>query len=677
MNRDFAVPFPGLTQASTPRLKAALLAALLVGGSVFTAAALAIGMGRPLTQSALGQPLNLLFPVRLSTDETLTPDCVRADVMAGENRLSAGVVQLLLEGDSDTTIRAVRLQSTVQIDEPIVTVNLSLGCPARLTRQFTAFIDPPSPRVTIQVLDSPPVADSVARNFSPALRAALATSEAKPAALLAPDAAPMLVAATSPAPAPAAAPKRMTASTVAPASTSSAPVMPRKAQKDSKSAKQPKTTAPAAAATAVARSGPRLRMDMPEPVEAAVLTASAPQAAAATPPELLLTLTQLEALGQSLTKVQQEQRATEARLLTMRAELEQAQDKRARGERWLMALQWGLALAVLVFAGGCAYLLLSRRRERAEWEQRWWKESRQHLEPVESTPSTPMPVPPPLASPGPTPGLAPLFVALAQPLLNEPDETTMRLPRLEGGSQSDALPGSRFVDSELPVVEQQAAAPVRVPFSFNTVPDRHVTVEELIDLEQQVDFFQVLGQDEAAIELLESRIASGGANALPYLKLLELHQRRADPFAFADLAERFGARFGTLPPTWDTSLSQGHDLESYGAVMQRLLARWSDSADSMALLQNLLSHGDASSGEAGHGFDLPAYRDLLMLYGVARDRSEHEVRSDEIDLFLPLDDTSGEGAALMATMVWQVQPTLVAAGAAELDISLDDALSKH
>lgn len=37
----------------------------------------------------------------------------------------------------------VRLRSVQRIDEPIVAVQLSVGCPAKLTRQFTAFIDPP------------------------------------------------------------------------------------------------------------------------------------------------------------------------------------------------------------------------------------------------------------------------------------------------------------------------------------------------------------------------------------------------------------------------------------------------------------------------------------------------------------------------------------------------------
>lgn len=711
MNRDFVVPVRGSFDAFAIRLSAAVLAVLLVCASGVGEPAWAMGVGRPLTQSSLGQPLNLVFPVRLNADEALTPECVRAEVIAGEAAVPANLVQLLLEGDGDTSIRAVRLRSAVQIDEPIVTVSLSLGCPARFTRQYTAFIDPPNARAPVPLLDSPPSVDAVARNLSPALRAALATAQAKPAALLSPAAAALLPGAVPvreaslPNPAPASTPKARRARPKVEAAVSAEPGVAlsaasatarpaRKPVKDGKLAKTVKAVPDRQVATAAPKAGPRLRMDAPEALESAALTASAPSPDEVAQPQMLLTLAQLEALGQSLTRVQQVQRETEARLLAMRAQLEQAQAERAQQERWRLILQAGLLLAILALAGGCVYLWLSRRRERVEGAQRWWSESRllqgqqAALERADidtaAGPAAPQAARVQPAAPqssGPTPGLAPLFNA--PPVGSHPDEITMRLPRLDDGdalllAQSpESSAAEDFFDTRpaggADGVLPPALAPALTPmaFSFKEVPDRHVTVEELIDLEQQVDFFQVLGQDEAAIELLEARIDSGGANALPYLKLLELHQRRGEQASFTEVAERFAARFGTLPPTWGANLNQGSDLEAYAPVMQRLVAGWGDSADSMALLQNLLSRGDAGPGESGRGFDLPAYRDLLMLYAVARDRSEHEVRSDEIDLFLPLDDTSDEGAALMATMVWQVQPTLVARSA-EVDISLDD-----
>ena len=78
------------------------------------------------------------------------------------------------------------------------------------------------------------------------------------------------------------------------------------------------------------------------------------------------------------------------------------------------------------------------------------------------------------------------------------------------------------------MARQQAPKPVdAAPVALaRAEPLREVSVEELIDLEQQAEFFVVLGQDDAAIDLLEDHVQSTtGASPLPFLKLLELHQR--------------------------------------------------------------------------------------------------------------------------------------------------------
>ena len=62
---------------------------------------------------------------------------------------------------------------------------------------------------------------------------------------------------------------------------------------------------------------------------------------------------------------------------------------------------------------------------------------------------------------------------------------------------------------------------------------RDVSIEELIDLEQQAEFFIVLGQDEAAVDLLVDHLRStGGGSPLPYLKLLEIYSRTEDRGAY-------------------------------------------------------------------------------------------------------------------------------------------------
>lgn len=671
--------------------------------------AAALGIGQPISQSALGQPLNLLFPIRLARGESLPLDCVRAEVLAGDVRLPPTTMRVQLEGENESSVRGVRLRSTVQIGEPIVDIRLSFNCPAKLERQYTAFIDPAP---DLQVASSEWMTEAAApRQYSDAMRAALGAANAKPSALLSAEEHEQLerrAAVTAPIVMPFTAPTGRAESASAQAARVAPPA--RSAEtKPTRIARRTKTAAgagtaraaaPAASAAAPAdasRSAPRvaaapkreaseavsrLRLDPAELPEstatAAGVAASAPSAVAARPPELSEAMGRLQKLEQDLARIRQEGRDQEERLLVLRRQLDEA-----RRDRYSNPLVLGLGFVAIALGGSALYLWRSRQNERALQESAWWNEVRQEqresrLERASVLPGrapsaepsiAPAPTSNPLSgaagpitmsgfldgAPAPT---VPLDLEVRASGFGDQEEQTMALPKLApmavGGAQ--ARP---------PQIELASAA---MPLDEGP----HVIVEELIDLEQQVDFFRVLGQDEAAIELLNARIDAGVASPLPYLKLMEIQQCQGDETAFMMLAERFAQRFEAAPPAWSARLGDGRRLESYPRELQRVQRTWRDSGASMALLQGLLAHG----GDDGRGFDLPAYRDLLMLYGVARDLSEREVRGDEIDLFLPLDAGARTGnapaaASMMATMVWQRRgqpaPTSI-----DVDITLED-----
>jgi hypothetical protein len=170
-----------------------------------------------------------------------------------------------------------------------------------------------------------------------------------------------------------------------------------------------------------------------------------------------------------------------------------------------------------------------------------------------------------------------------------------------------------------------------------------VTVEELIDLEQQADFFIVLGQDDAAIDVLMGHLRStGGATPLPYLKLMEIYQRRADREAYERLRERFNRRFNAYAPEWGRDLQLGRSLEDYPAAISRLQGVWSNPEAAMQYLEDSLLRAEDQVGT----FELPAYREVLLLYSVARDIAERQ-QPDSVDLLLPFAD--GPGAKRSAT----------------------------
>jgi hypothetical protein len=129
------------------------------------------------------------------------------------------------------------------------------------------------------------------------------------------------------------------------------------------------------------------------------------------------------------------------------------------------------------------------------------------------------------------------------------------------------------------------------------------------------------------------------------------------------MRKRFGQRFNAVSPEWDSDPEQGRDLQDYPGVLGTLQACWQQPLDAMAELENLLFR--KRSGEL---FELPAYRDVLMLYSVARElhRLVDEPTSD-VDVLLPL--AAGDERALTAPS--SIFDTL-ASGVAEGDSALED-----
>lgn len=191
-----------------------------------------------------------------------------------------------------------------------------------------------------------------------------------------------------------------------------------------------------------------------------------------------------------------------------------------------------------------------------------------------------------------------------------------------------------------PIAPATAATPAVPPQARE--PDtlgeqrRSMSAEELIDLEQQVDFFVVLGQDEAAIALLMGHLRStAGASPLPYLKLLEIYRRRGEREPYDRMREHFNQQFNAFAPEWEVDLEQGRGLEDYPEVMQRLQGVWRNPSQAKAMLDAALFRHDE-----GPTFDVPAYRELLFLYSTACDLAERDAGPDGVDFLLPLGDES-------------------------------------
>jgi hypothetical protein len=574
-------------------------------------AALAIGWGRSQLSAELGQPLNFTAMLRLDPGDSVDAGCVAAEVAMGEQRLPPHMVRLAVDGPSADELR-MRVQTLSAIDEPVVTVTLAIGCPGRMSRRFVLLVDPPAARV-------------------PTVIAAAAPG-------LVAEAMPVATAASAPVP------------RAAPATAREAPPAasrPRPAPRPTPVVKAPRPAAPVAPAAAAAPvgPGPRLQLDPAEPplrlaspearvideaIEAVAQAASAARAAASAASAAEQRIAALEATVAQLRADSSANRELAAKMGQRLAEAEGS-------DRWLTPLL--LAVAALA---SLALWLVSRLRSLTEERQRAWQRAAAAeaaaagaAGAIGSRPATPtsqlplvtseiMPLSPPRV---PARSAWP-------PASHEASVTASVTASLSGSAPDDVDPAMARTDV-LPAHARPDAGAAR-----------DLTIEELLDLEQQAEFFIVLGQDEAAIDLLVEHLRStGGGSPLPYLKLLEIYRRRNERDAYERTRARFNDRFNAYAPDWDTDLQQGRSLEDYAGVLPRLQQVWPRPIDAMAELEALLFR--KSRGEL---FELPAYREVLFLYTLARDLLDHEaVVSGEVDLLLPLSDDA-QAEAVTAPM---------------------------
>ena len=614
---------------------------LMIGAAAALAvtASSAAGLGAGSSTAVLGQPLDFAVQVRLEAGETLGPECVAAEVTAGDRRIPQALVRAVVESTGPDTAR-VRVLTQPSIDEPVIGIQLSAGCGSRISRRYVVLADPP-----LSTTVAP--AAAFAANPAPAPEPPLAVA----APALASAAAPV-VASTDVAP-PAAVQVRATR-----AALRQAPVNPaeaerraqrraerRAAAKAAKAARQakaalPRATAPAAAAGDVkSKAAARLKLEVEEPAaqaagkvaveEALAAVAQAANAARAAASAASASADRVAGLERTVGQLRIEAQSARELARQFKQRLSQAESSSV----WTLPLMVGAGL----LAALSAWLAWRLGRVQALRQQGWREAVDAPRSPAtvapepitEATPSrqptSPIPfVTSELRPTTPTTPIAPAGRPRGQHAWPPPAPPVAWPPPDSTVGDADTLPPESPTERTEPM-----------PAVMGSADDvaRDVTIEELIDLEQQAEFFIVLGQDDAAIELLVEHLrSSGGGSPLPYLKLLEIHHRRDDRDAYERMRTRFNHRFNAYAPDWGVDLGTGRALDDYPGVIPHLQEVWPRPLDAMAELEALLFR--KSRGEL---FDLPAYREVLFLYSLARDLLDRGAAdSGNVDLLLPM-----------------------------------------
>ncbi len=322
------------------------------------------------------------------------------------------------------------------------------------------------------------------------------------------------------------------------------------------------------------KSSPTLGLPASEDPGKRAEAAAAWRAIAAAPEEAQREAQRLQALETTLNALREQTVQNQRTLLALRTELTEARQSRYRNP--LVYALIGLLLLALL---GLALMWRALRRAVAP---AWWGEG---LEPGR---------------------------ARRSPTGPQSDD------RDRPAGPQRVAPGSTFAPLE-PEEEENVEAPpaTPVPNVLAHPAQRLVNTEELFDVQQQSDFFLSLGQHDQAIAVLREHIAANpDTSALAFLDLLKIYHLRGRKEEYDRLRQDFLRNFNAGVPEFEHFEDAGRGLEHYRGALARIEAQWPASG-TLQLIEELVFRKPGKREE--DSFDLAAYRELLLLYSVAKE----------------------------------------------------------
>jgi hypothetical protein len=203
---------------------------------------------------------------------------------------------------------------------------------------------------------------------------------------------------------------------------------------------------------------------------------------------------------------------------------------------------------------------------------------------------------------------------------------------------------------------------------------RAVNIKEMLDVRQQADFFMTLGQHDEALELLKGCVdGSSESNPLVYLDLLRILHTLGRKSEFDRYRTDFNALFSGNVPVYAAFSQEGAGLEAYPDICRTIEVSWPSNRAIEYIEKSLVRDFD---DDAKQTMDLDAFRDLLLLHGVAK-RIESTSDSGQMP-FITSRPSSVESVAAITTEVdgfslpTSKQPvSVVGMGIDKLSVDLD------
>lgn len=571
---------------------------ILASGVAAASQVSALSLGNTQGNVQLGSPIDLVFQVMPDAGQTADSSCIAADVWMGDAAISRAQISLTPQGN------AIRLRTSTPVYEPLITVKLHAGCAGAIARSYTFFADPPH---TLAASTTPIDLSKIQVSPVPAATAAAvarAAPEKKPRApkrVVTPAAnKPKVVAAASAATATASAPSAERAA--APADTSAAAPLP------------------VAAAVNTSEDKPRLRV---EPIEGLDAPSSAVPATSATtenlPSSSIDAQTQLvldanaarlEAMEKQLQTLQSQLTNNRSEIISLQTQLVQAQNQDL--PLWVHIMLGMLALALATIA----WLLQRIKQERMNAQRSWADTVLAVDDSVQATSidtRSSTAVTPQAAAAAATPSAAeqpgPFEASIA---------SAASKPAPQSWSSAEA-PSPTVMPEELYAEFEQLAGHKPSPEASPSIAEV-LTAQALFDVQEQAEFYASIGENDQAIEILQTHIAEHQASSpLAYIELLQLLYRLSRTETFEQVREQFQAHFNVKVPDFLGFSRKGYDLWSgHPEVLSKIEALWPTDEVQTLLRDLIVRKSAADHRESDMRFDLSAFDDLLMLYNVAQ-----------------------------------------------------------
>lgn len=679
----------------------------------------AMSLGRSRGAAVLGRGLDITALVGMEAQEP-TPEatCFSAEVFYGESRVNNQNISVTPVRTSPSEL-SLRVRANNIIDEPFVTLYVRIACGQSLARRYVLLADSPSEPVssgqTIVVPFVTPASGSGAVANAPSRSNAEGNQIAEASAASAAAtgrreriaqqreaaAARRAQQAASQADRPPASPADLAAAKERLEARAAQKLAARTAQQERVQAdKQARAERAPLMSMPASKISPRLKIDLLDmsPVREPTLRASNellsqptvdPQARAlaaalwrslnSSPEDASKDALRLKAIEADVRTMSDVSKQQTQELTTLRTDLQQAQRS-----RYANPLVFGLGALALAALGFAAWVW---RRRGNDGTKPWWgsverfdeaaavAQANASLEAEQS--ANPLGHPARQFAQGPN-----NLAAKAQSVV---------YPSSSLSGFGNAAQASADRTAEIVSAAKSASGLPGVAADFaNSTPNtsRSVNTEELFDIQQQADFFMSLGQHSQAIDILQNHISDNiGTSALAYLDLFDIYHKIGEREDFETLRDEFNRVFNTQVPEFDQYGASSRGLEDYQAAIERIQALWPNPKVLAVIEESIFRMPDRDAKP----FDLLAYRELMLLYAIAKDVSQHDSIHGEMLVDFDIDPFTDEATDAASSRpqrlsavdpssygATQVQPLSATDSSADLlDTTLSDVRSQE